>query len=101
MAAGPPIKEFIKDPDSTLSYTLDWNGAGPGPWLATGETISSDAWTLSSSGITKDSNSNTSTTTSIIVSGGTAGEDYELTSRITTSNSQITDRTIRIKVLEK
>lgn len=101
MAAGPPIREFIKDPDSVLQYTLNWDGGAPGPWLSTGETISTSAWTLSSTGITKDSDSNTNTTTSIIVSGGTAGEDYELTNRISTSNSQTTDRTIRIKVLER
>ncbi len=101
MAAGPPIKEFIKDPDSVLSYTLDWNGGAPGPWLATGETISTSAWTLSGTGIIEDSDSNTNTTTSIIVSEGVAGEDYELTNRITTSNSQTVDRTIRIKVQER
>lgn len=101
MAAGPPIKEFIKDPDAVKNYTLNWNGAAPGPWLSTGETISTSAWTLSSTGITKDSDSNTTTTASIIVSGGTTGEDYELTNRVTTSDSQTEDQTIRIKVLEK
>jgi hypothetical protein len=101
MAAGPPIKEFIKDPDSVLNYSLDWSGSSPGPWLATGETISTSAWTISSTGITGSTGSKTTTTTTINVSGGTAGEDYEFTNRITTSDSQTADRTIRIKVLEK
>ena len=103
MAAGPPIKEFIKDPDAVKNYTLDWNGSSPGPWLATGETILStgSSWTSSSTGITIDSSSRTATTASITLSGGTAGEDYDLTNRVVTSNSQIEDATIRIKVLEK
>lgn len=96
-----PIKEFIKDPDAVLNYTLDWNGASPGPWLSTGDTISTSTWTLSSTGITQDSETETTTTTTITVSGGTAGEDYELTNRIVTVGGLATDRTIRIKVLEK
>ncbi len=101
MAAGPPIRTFIKDPDAALSYTLDWDGASSGPWLSTGDTISATAWTLSSTGISGSTDSNTNTTTTINVSGGTAGEDYDLTNRITTANGLITDRTIRIKVQEK
>jgi hypothetical protein len=101
MAAGPPIKTFIKDPDSVLDYTLDWNGGSPGPWLSTGDTISTSAWTLSSTGINGSTDSSTTTTTTINVRGGTAGEDYDLTNRITTANGLTTDRTIRIKVLEK
>jgi hypothetical protein len=101
MAAGPPIETFLKDPDSVLDYTLDWQGGSPGPWLSTGDTISTTAWTLSSTGITKDSDSNTSTTTTITVSGGTAGEDYDLTNRIVTGNALTVDRTIRIKILER
>lgn len=101
MAAGAPIKTFIKDPDSVLSYTLNWKGSSPGPWLSTGDTISTSAWTLSSTGISGATGSSTTTTATINVSGGTDGEDYDFTNRITTANGLTTDRTIRIKVLEK
>lgn len=101
MAAGPPIKTFIKDPDATEVYTLNWSGSSPGPWLSTGDSITVSAWALSSTGITGSTGSKTTTTTSVIVSAGTAGEDYDLTNRVTTSAGRITDRTIRIKVLER
>ena len=101
MAAGPPIKTFIKDPDSVLDYVLDWNGGAPGPWLSTGDTISTSAWTLSSTGIDGSTDSNTTTTTTIWVSGGTGNGDYDLTNRIVTANGRTVDRTIRIKVLER
>ncbi len=101
MAAGPPIKTFIKDPDATEVYTLNWSGGSPGPWLSTGDSITVSAWTASTGTITASTGSATTTTTTVIVSAGTAGEDYDLTNRVTTAAGRITDRTVRIKVLER
>ena len=100
MAAGPPIETWEKDPDAVLDYTLDWNDSSKGPWLASGETISASTWTVPS-GITKDSDSNDNTTTTIWLSGGTAGSDYDLINHITTSASREEDRTIRIHCRER
>lgn len=86
---------YNKDPDATLNYTFDWSR-----WLESGETIASAAFTVES-GLTKGAESNTTTTAQVTLSGGTAGETYDVTCRITTNAAQIDDRTIQIAVSEQ
>lgn len=76
-----------KDPQETDSFTFDWADR-----LTSGDTISGVAWTVPS-GITQASSSNTTTTATIILSGGTAGQNYSITCTITTANSLILERT--------
>jgi len=90
---------FTKDPDAVLDYTRDWKATSD-PWLADAETISTSTWVVPS-GITEDSSTNDDTTTTIWLSGGTDGTDYEITNRITTSASRTDDRTFRIQVRER
>ena len=93
---------FIKDPDAVLDYKFDWaastNGNGDSDWLASGETISSHTVTVST-GLTKDSSSITDTNTSVTVwlSGGTADADYTVTCQIVTSASRTDERSITIQ----
>lgn len=82
---------YFKDPNSTLDYAIDWSR-----WLGT-DTIATVAWTLQS-GITQASASNDTTTATIWLSGGTAGEDYLVTARITTSAGRQLDTSMLIKV---
>ncbi len=89
-----------KDPDAERSYGINW-----GVWIAgipiAGETIDTSVWTLPA-GITKEAESKTSTTTTIKLSGGTAGTSYVLANKITTTPSaEIDERSITIKVLER
>ena len=97
---------FLKDPDATLDYKFDWkaltNGSGDSDWLASGETISTKTVTVDD-GITKDSDALTDTDTSVTVwlSGGTAGEDYEVACEIVTSASRTDERTMKIQVRER
>jgi hypothetical protein len=88
----------IKDPDATLDYGLDW--AGEDPWLAAGETIQTSTW-LVPAGLVKGSDSHTDTATTVWLSGGTLGVDYEVTNRITTNQARTDDRTIRIMIRER
>ena len=90
------IKRYTKDPASVLDYTIDWGTN----WLAAGETISTSAWTVES-GITKDSDSNTTTTATVWLSGGTAGTVYTVTNRITTSAGRTAERSLYIKVEDR
>jgi hypothetical protein len=53
------------------------------------------------SGITQYSTSNTTTTATIWLSGGTAGQDYEIVCQITTAGGRIDQRTVKIQVREK
>jgi len=85
---------FEKDPQAVLDYAIDWSD-----WLGS-DTISTSAWTVPA-GITKDSDSNTTTTTTIWLSGGTADTDYELINHIVTAGGREDDRTITIRVRQR
>ena len=87
-------QSFTKDPDAVLNYSIDWE-----TWLSS-DTISTSSWTVDT-GITKDSDSNTTTATSVVMSGGTAGKRYDATNQITTAGGYTDDRTIEIVVQEK
>jgi hypothetical protein len=85
-----------KDPSAVLDYGVDWTD-----WLD-GDTISTSTWTVPS-GITKDSDSKTTTGTIIWLSGGTLGESYVLVNRIVTTNSpaRTDERTIVVRIEQK
>ncbi len=107
-----------KDPNGVDFYHIVWcskDGTNDGSAGDTGElqgaTISTTTWTLPS-GITKDSDNKSAltmrgityganTVTSILLSSGTGGLDYELLNRITTSDSRTLDKTITIPVREQ
>ena len=84
-----------KDPNSSIDYGEDWSDTTYGPWLETGETISSSTWIVPA-GLTGGTESNSTTQTSIFLSGGTEGETYTITNRITTSASRTEDRSMKI-----
>lgn len=86
---------YQKDPQAVLNYVFDWS-----LWLALGETISSVVNTVPA-GLTLTSASNTTTTATLKLSGGTAGQSYKVSNRITTSTSQVDERTIIIQVDER
>lgn len=99
------IDRYIKDPDATLDYGFDWNrkqaGAADGTgYLAAGETITSSTWIVPT-GITQVSASNTTTTTTIWLSGGTVGQPYLITNRIVTSALRVDDRTFRVAIADR
>lgn len=104
-----------KDPDSIEPYFIVWcdpDGTNDGSANDKGElqgaTIVSATWTVPT-GITKNSSNQNAVTihgvnyvvntvTTIWLSGGTAGADYDLTCRITTSDARTLDKTITIPV---
>jgi len=90
-----------KDPNEVLDYTVDWQGTN-NPVLESGEAITTSTWTTPS-GLTEDSTSKTSTTTTVVLSGGTAGTLYTLTNNIVTDNSpaRTYERDINLEVRER
>ncbi len=84
----------IKDPDSVLDYTIDWSA-----WLGD-DTIATSTF-LVSDGLTKNSDSKTTTMTLVWLSGGTAGNNYSVTNRIVTSSGRTADRSFRVWVREQ
>lgn len=89
------MTNHIKDPDSKLDYGFDWSS-----WLATGETILTSTWTVET-GLTKVSDSNSTTATTIWVTGGTVGESYVITNHITTSDGREDDRSHVLKIKDR
>jgi len=95
---------FLKDPDATLDYQWDWaastNSTGDTDWLASGETISSFTLTVPT-GISVSTSSESSGAVTVYLSGGTAGSDYDVACKITTSVGRIDERTITLKVRDR
>jgi hypothetical protein len=81
---------FIKDPNAVLDYQWDWS-----LWLHAAETISSVTVTPAP-GIVVDSHSNTNSTVTVWLSGGTDGNGYSVVCSITTNQGRTDDRTIYI-----
>lgn len=81
---------ITKDPNAVLDYTVDWED-----WLGS-DTISSSDWIVSD-GITEDSASDTNTTATIWLSGGTAGRTYTITNRIVTAGGRTQDYSFQVK----
>lgn len=84
-----------KDPDEVLDYVVNWAAR-----LATDDTIATSTWTVPA-GITKDSSSNTDTTTKVWLSGGTLGTTYTLLNRVTTVDGRTMDQSVKIKIAAK
>lgn len=83
---------FVKDPDAVLDFTFDWT-----TWLA-GDTITGTPVITVESGITKDSQSNTTTAVTVWLSGGTAGTQYTVACKIQTAGGRTEERSITIWV---
>ena len=91
------LAAFIKDPDGVREITVDFTD-----FLGT-KTISAATWTIPA-GLVKESESNTTTASSVIVSGGTLNADYKAVCRITFgsgSPAEQTDRTILVVIKQK
>lgn len=84
------MRRFIKDPAAVLDYTMDW-----GLWLsAIADTIKTSTWV--NMGLTKISDSSTTTVARIWLSGGVVGMRYTVTNRITTEGGRTEERSLVI-----
>ena len=86
---------FEKDPEAVLDYEFDWSD-----WLPSGDTIAG-ALVTADTGITIDSQAETTTAVTVWLSGGVANTSYGVTCHITTTESRQDDRTITIHAVEK
>lgn len=85
---------YLHDPNAVLDYTVDWSD-----WLGT-DTIASVTWTVPT-GVTKASQTNTTTAATAWISGGTAGSDYSLGCKVTTAGGRTDERTVVLQVRER
>jgi hypothetical protein len=87
-----------KDPDSVIDFTINW--AATLSESSPGDTISSSAWTADS-GVVIDSDTNTTTTATAWVSGGTLHKYADLINSVVTDGGRTYDRTIVLKIQER
>jgi hypothetical protein len=85
-----------KDPNARLPFAIDWTA-----WLANeGDTAASFAWTVPA-GITKEAEAAVGGKATVWLSGGTDGQTYKVTCRLSTTGGRIDDRTIKVRVIER
>jgi hypothetical protein len=89
------MSSYTKDPDAVLDYSVDWSS-----WLDDAETVASHV-VIASTGITVDSDNEAAGVVTVWLSGGTVGERYTVTTRITTSAGRTDDRSIEIWVRQR
>jgi len=87
-----------KDPDATVDFTIDWSDllAESSPQ----DTIASSSWTANQ-GVVVDRDSNTTTTATVWVSGGTVRKYSELVNTVTTAGGRTYERTVYVKVQQR
>lgn len=93
---GGGVAFILKDPQAVLEYTARWT-----EWLAdsAGDTIVTSTWTVPA-GITQNNASNTTTTATIWLSGGTVGTTYRITNQITTAGARTAQRSFDVVMQE-
>jgi len=87
--------QYLKDPSAVLDWAFDWTD-----WLATGETIT-DHTITADTGITVDSSTEDTGKVTVWLSGGTAGINYKVACKITSTAGRTDERTIWIKVTNR
>lgn len=88
------VETFTKDPDAVLDYQIDWSD-----WLGA-DTISASTW-AADTGITVDSETETTTAATVWLSGGTAGDDYVVTNEIVTAGGRTEQRSLLIRCRQR
>lgn len=87
----PADDRYTQSPDDILDYPINWQY-----WLAeVGDTIDDSVWELET-GLVKVDESFDDNTTTVWVSGGSDGADYELVNRITTAAGRVRQKTITV-----
>jgi len=88
------VETIQKDPSAVLDFGFDWSA-----WLVD-DTISASTWAVPS-GLIKDSDSATTTTTTVWLSDGTAGSVYIVTNEIETAGGRTDQRSFRVQVVDR
>jgi hypothetical protein len=91
----PADAVFTKDPSEVLDYRRDWSD-----WLTSGDTINASTWTIPE-GITKDSDTKDGDSATVWLSGGTDGEEYTVTNKITTNGGRTGEYSFLVRVRQR
>ena len=83
---------FTKDPDAVLDYSIEWS-----KWLA-GDQIQTSTWTAGDPDLQAANETDTVTSTTVWLSGGTEGQSYTVTNHITRVGGRTDERSFTIQV---
>ena len=86
---------IAKDPESVLDWAWEFSD-----WRGSGDSISNKTVTAET-GITVDSSAINGTQVVVWLSGGTAGESYDVTVQAVTANGRTVERTVTFEVSEQ
>ncbi len=86
--------KVTKDPEAILDYGFNWSD-----WLDA-DTIDTSTWSVDT-GLTIDSESETTLITTVWLSGGTPGKKYKAVNTITTAGGRTDERTLLVTVKNK
>jgi hypothetical protein len=86
------LKWPAKDPDEVLDYRVDWTKR------LGRDTIETSEWPDAPDGITIVTQTNTTKSTTIWLSGGTLGQNYTFTNRITTAGGRTMDQSVTLPI---
>jgi hypothetical protein len=89
------MSSYLHDPQAKLDYGFDWSD-----WLRDGEIIITSTWAIAT-GLTKISDSFSTSATTIWIKDGVAGESQVITNHITTSAGREDDRSHTLKVKDR
>lgn len=94
---GPPTRFFVKDPDSTLDYGVDWAGE-----LKPGDEIESSRWTISPPAQMMSNEEDFGPDAAVIwLSGGTDGSLYRVRNKITTAAGMVLRACFDIRIANR
>ncbi len=93
-ASSSPIVAYNKDPDAVSDYTFNWAN-----WLGDDQIVTS-TWTVPA-GVNNVGATNSTSTSTIWLSGGVAGTAYSVYCEITTVGGRTDKRTMKINVLDR
>ena len=94
--ASAALKWPPKDPDELLDYVVNWEVR------LDGDTISTSDWAITPVSATdplvEESASNTTTRTTIWLSGGVLDEIYEITNTVVTVGARTMEQTVKLQI---
>jgi hypothetical protein len=87
-----------KDPSDVSDFSLTWDSPLAGDTIASVDSVTITPRTASPLIEDEAQRSNTTTTTTVWLSGGRAGSNYTLTIRVTTAGGRTLERSARVRV---
>ena len=89
------FQEFIKDPAAEKPYGIDWT-----EWAMGDDIITGSIWSVPA-GLQKLSDSFQGMVAVVWLAGGTLGQKYTVTNRVTTRDGVVDERSITIRIKDR